>query len=71
MEKASGKLKGAFIIGPSASELIHILMLAIHTGMTAIDLGDLEFAHPTFSETIKEVARMDNNCAIHYAQAKR
>ncbi len=50
----TGKIVGAQIVGPSAAELIHIPLLAIHAGMTAIRLAKIVFAHPTVSETIKD-----------------
>ena len=50
----TGKIIGAQIVGPSAAELIHIPLLAIHAGMTAGQVAKIVFAHPTVSETIKD-----------------
>jgi len=68
VEKATGKILGGQIIGANASELIHIIMLAIHGGMRAEEIGNLSFAHPTFSEAIRETSRMVKNNAIHFVQ---
>ena len=50
----TGKIVGAQIVGPSAAELIHIPLLAMHAGMTAGQVAKIVFAHPTVSETIKD-----------------
>ncbi len=70
IETGSRRIIGAKIIGPNASELIHVLMLAIKADITADKLGSMMFAHPTFSEAIKESARIFQKNAIHFAQIK-
>jgi dihydrolipoamide dehydrogenase len=47
-------LLGASIIGPKATELIHILALALHNRLTISQIRDTIFAHPTISEAIAE-----------------
>jgi len=71
VEKDTGKIVGGQIIGANASELIHIIMLAIYGGMRADEIGNLSFAHPTFSEAIKETSRMVQDNAIHFVQQSR
>lgn len=71
IEKDTGKIVGGQIMGANASELIHVIMLAIHGGMSADEIGNLSFAHPTFSEAIKETSRMVQNTAIHFVQQRR
>ncbi len=44
------KLLGATIVGASASELIHIMELAIKQGMTAEDIHEFIYFHPSLSE---------------------
>lgn len=51
--KETDKIIGAQIIGPSATEIIHIAALAIHKQMTRAELAEVIFAHPTFSEGIR------------------
>lgn len=47
-------LLGASIIGPKATELIHVLALALHNRLTISQIHDTIFAHPTISEAIAE-----------------
>ena len=51
-EKETKKLLGGYIVGVSASELIHILEMAIKNGYTAEDLHKLVYFHPSLSELI-------------------
>lgn len=53
-DKASGKLLGAQIVGPHATELIHVFAVALKAGLTAAALREVVFAHPTLSEGIRE-----------------
>jgi len=55
-DRKSGKLVGAHILGPHASELIAEAMLALQKKAKVEDLADAPQAHPTFSEAIKEAA---------------
>ncbi|MCB4756893.1 MAG: NAD(P)/FAD-dependent oxidoreductase [Elusimicrobia bacterium] len=55
---ASGeKILGAQIIGPHATELIHIFSVALKKEMTLKELGEVIFAHPTLSEVIRDAAK--------------
>jgi dihydrolipoamide dehydrogenase len=47
-------LLGAGIIGPKATELIHVFALALHNRLTISQIRDTIFAHPTISEAIAE-----------------
>lgn len=53
----TGKLLGAVFAGANASELIHVVSVALAAKMTAAQLGEIIFAHPTLAETIGEAAR--------------
>ena len=55
-EKTGGKVLGAEIIGPNATEMIGELAYIIRTGGTAEDIHQTIHAHPTVSETIREAA---------------
>ncbi len=48
---------GASIIGPSATELIGIVSLAITNNLKASQLRDTIFAHPTLSESLHEALK--------------
>ncbi len=50
----NGKILGASIIGPRATELIGILAVAISSGLTAAQIKNTIFAHPTLSEAIHD-----------------
>lgn len=52
--KEDRKILGVHILGPHASDLIHEAALAIHKGLTALDLEHMIHAHPTLSETFHE-----------------
>jgi len=53
----SRKILGALIIGPHATELIHLIALSLRAGFTTADIADTVFAHPTLSEGFQEVMR--------------
>jgi dihydrolipoamide dehydrogenase len=53
----TGKLLGACIIGPKATELIGIMTVAIQSGLTISGLQEIVFAHPTLSEAIGDALR--------------
>jgi dihydrolipoamide dehydrogenase len=50
--KNGGQILGAQIVGPHATELIHIFSVALHSQMTGEDLRRVIFAHPTLAENI-------------------
>lgn len=52
--KKEGRLLGAQIVGPHATELIHIFSVALDAGQTVDQLRRVVFAHPTLSEGIRE-----------------
>jgi dihydrolipoamide dehydrogenase len=53
---ASGKLVGAEIVGPHASELIAEAALAVELGLSLEEVARTIHAHPTFPEAIWEAA---------------
>jgi len=65
VEEKSGKIAGAQVIGPQATELIHEIALAIKFGITAEELGNAVHAHPTLSEAIMEAALNSQGKPIH------
>jgi dihydrolipoamide dehydrogenase len=58
MDKESGRVIGAGIVGSHAGELLAEAVLAIEMGATAEDIGLTIHAHPTLSETIGFAAEM-------------
>lgn len=55
-EKDGGKILGANMVGPHATETIHELALAVKLGATAGDVGTMTHAHPSVSEAIMDAA---------------
>jgi len=55
-DPGSGTILGAQIIGPHATELIHVFAVALKKQMTTRELASVMFAHPTLAESIKEAA---------------
>jgi dihydrolipoamide dehydrogenase len=53
-DERSGRVAGASIIGPKATELISTLTVAIQAAMTVDQLRDTILPHPTLSEMITE-----------------
>lgn len=54
-EKGTGRIVGGTIVGPHASDLIHIIALAIHKGMTSSEMRGFSFIHPSISESIADL----------------
>lgn len=55
-EVETGKILGAHILGPNASELIHELTLAVRWGLTVEQIAETIHAHPTLAEAILEAS---------------
>ncbi len=64
-DAATGKLLGGHIIGHHATDLIHEVVLAIQTGRTAEEVGEMVHGHPTLAEPIMEAAEEIYGKAIH------
>lgn len=56
-EKHSLKLLGAHIIGEEASNMVHMLILAIQMDATLDDLLNLVYIHPALPEIVRNAAR--------------
>ncbi|MFT4415178.1 dihydrolipoyl dehydrogenase [Fredinandcohnia humi] len=63
--KEDGLVVGAQIAGPSASDMIAELGLAIEAGMTAEDIAMTIHAHPTLGEISMEAAEVAIGSPIH------
>jgi len=60
-------LLGGHIVGPSASDMIAEIALALEMGATVTDVALTVHAHPTLSEGIMEAAEHLHRQAIHIA----
>jgi dihydrolipoamide dehydrogenase len=52
-----GQIVGGTVVGPHASDMIHVISLAVHRQMTAGEMSGMVFAHPTLAESIYEAAQ--------------
>jgi dihydrolipoamide dehydrogenase len=66
----SGKLLGAHIVGPRATDLISEATLAIQNGLTMEQLDLTIHAHPTLPESLMEAALAAQGRAIHIANRR-
>ena len=57
-DAAGGKIVGGNIVGAHASELIHIVSVALQAGFTLEQFKEIIFAHPTLAESVFEAARV-------------
>jgi dihydrolipoamide dehydrogenase len=64
-EKRYGEVLGVHILGPHATELIHLGVMAIKHEIGVEDITGSIFAHPTFSEAFYEAALDTSGEAIH------
>jgi len=59
------EILGAHILGPSASDLIAELILAMHKKLKLRDVASTIHIHPTLSESVMEAAMKAEGMAIH------
>src|SRR6267378_695907 len=64
-DASSGKLLGAHIVGPRATDLIAEATLAIQNGLTLEQVDLTMHAHPTLPESLMEAALAAQGRAIH------
>jgi dihydrolipoamide dehydrogenase len=69
-DAGSGRLLGAHIIGPRATDLIAEAALAIQNGLTMEQLDLTIHAHPTLPESLMEAALAAQGRAIHVTNRK-
>jgi dihydrolipoamide dehydrogenase len=60
-----GRILGAHVVGPNASELIAEATLAMRLESTTDDVIATIHAHPTLAETFREAALVAAGTAIH------
>lgn len=64
-DKQTGRILGLHILSSHASEMIEVGVIALYKRMTLSEVGDLPFAHPTYSEAIKEACLQALNRSYH------
>jgi len=66
----TGKVVGAHIVGPHASDIIYEAALAMRLGARASDMAEMIHAHPTLPEATMEAAEDVDGFAIHLPRRK-
>jgi len=64
-DKKTEKVLGVSMVGPEVTDLIHEMVLAIHSGVTVNQIAEMIHAHPTLSESIHEAVEGIHKRAIH------
>lgn len=64
-DKKTEKVLGVSMIGPHVTDIIHEMVLAVHTGATVEQVATMIHAHPTLSESIHEAVEGIHKQAIH------
>jgi len=64
-EAGTGRVLGAHLMGPHATDLVAEMALAVQMGATADDLAWTTHAHPTLPEAVLEAALGFRDAAIH------
>jgi dihydrolipoamide dehydrogenase len=68
-ENKYGEILGVHILGPGATELIHLGTMAIKHEIGIEEIKEMIVAHPTFSEALFEAALDSSDEAIHIIKA--
>ncbi|MQA03619.1 MAG: dihydrolipoyl dehydrogenase [Streptosporangiales bacterium] len=69
-ERDGGRLLGAQVVGPHATELIAELALAVEMGANLEDLAETIHPHPVMSEAVTEAARVGLGAPVHVAAGR-
>ncbi|MFT4188079.1 MAG: NAD(P)H-quinone dehydrogenase [Aeromicrobium sp.] len=59
--RGSGAVVGGVVVGPRASELIHVVSLAVSANLTVHQVAEAFTVYPSLSGTVAEVARIDTS----------
>lgn len=70
-DKASDRILGVHVVGPSAAELVQQGVIAMEFAASSEDLALTIFSHPTLSEAFHEAVLAVDGHAIHIANRKR
>ncbi|WP_062266751.1 dihydrolipoyl dehydrogenase [Endozoicomonas arenosclerae] len=70
-DKATDRILGVHVVGPSAAELVQQGVIAMEFAASTEDLALTIFSHPTLSEALHEAVLAVDGHAIHIANRKR
>jgi pyruvate/2-oxoglutarate dehydrogenase complex dihydrolipoamide dehydrogenase (E3) component len=71
IDRASGRLLGATLVGTDAGELIHIFVPLIEGRSSAQSIVDAEFVHPTFAEGVQTLVMSLERYALDFQSPSR
>lgn len=71
IEKGTGQILGAQVVGYEASTLIAEMAIAIHNELTVECITDTIHAHPTLSESWAEAAFIARGTPLHFPPSKK
>jgi dihydrolipoamide dehydrogenase len=54
-ERGTGRIVGGTIVGPHASDMIHVIALAVHKRLSVSEMRGFSFVHPSISESIGDL----------------
>lgn len=69
-ERDDGRLLGAQLVGPHATELVAELAVAVEMGANLEDLAETIHPHPTMSEAVSEASRVGLGTPVHVAAGR-
>ncbi|WPQ60222.1 mercuric reductase [Chitinophaga sancti] len=55
VEKSTGRILGAAILGHNGGEIMSVLQIAMMAGMTATQIREMIFAHPLYTESLNNL----------------
>ena len=64
-DKKTDKVLGVSMIGPHVTDVVHEMVLAVHSGATVDQIAAMIHAHPTLAESIHEAIEGVHKQAIH------
>ena len=70
-ERSTKKILGAHVIGPEASDMIHMLIAFMNKGGTLDDLLNMIYIHPALPEIVRNAARKAKAIFEEDAAAKK
>ena len=61
----SGRVVGGLVVAPCATEVVHIIALAMRCGLTVDQVSETIHAHPTFAEAVCGAAQSWLGLPLH------
>ncbi|MEM4697167.1 MAG: hypothetical protein QW501_02515, partial [Zestosphaera sp.] len=65
VEKNTGKILGAAVVGNGAADVIHLFTLAVSHRLSVNELRKTIISHPTYSEVFSEIVSEASGKPLH------